>query len=527
MTLKSTFAETPVVGVVETFDRLIFKGYLPGFRYPGAVLGTLATLGQVFLKDWKAIIQPLSDELYAHLESMCHRTGRPFEYLESAHTHRDGDSKEKMAREIAARDRISSGLVCIFRVLEPCSSYDVRGNRKCHLLELVRRRRRCLHYYAYIIDPEFGWMHVRIQSWIPFTIQVYVNGREWLCRQLDKNGSKYLRSKNKIIKVSDLNILQKQCKRLERMNWSRKLNIWAKCFNPLIQKFPGPDGKRGYFWVTDQCEYATDLLLKDRKSVDKVLPDIKRHAHTVLSVRDCYRFLGKRESSGEAVVDLQQRPEGWRGKFRLGRNSVKIYDHANIIRIETTINNPSAFTTIRKPLLAKMATKTTKRSKVQKTKRTPIRKGVQDFWLLAKIGSGANRRMIDSFDNIRPTRQAIEHLDRLSKPRLKRGKHTPRLNPTSAETIDLFKAVAAGEGTLRGFTNGEIQHRLYPKPATGEKEQRRRTCQICRRLATLRGHGLIAKISGTRRYRLTPNGRATITAAIRFHDCDFSALHAA
>jgi hypothetical protein len=44
---------------------------------------------------------------------------------------------------------------------------------------------RCLHIYFYVIDPEFGFMHVRVQTWIPYTVQVYVNGREWLTRQVE------------------------------------------------------------------------------------------------------------------------------------------------------------------------------------------------------------------------------------------------------------------------------------------------------------------------------------------------------
>jgi hypothetical protein len=36
---------------------------------------------------------------------------------------------------------------------------------------------KCLHFYFYFVDPEFGLMHVRLQSWLPYEIQVYVNGR--------------------------------------------------------------------------------------------------------------------------------------------------------------------------------------------------------------------------------------------------------------------------------------------------------------------------------------------------------------
>jgi hypothetical protein len=30
---------------------------------------------------------------------------------------------------------------------------------------------------VYLIDPDFGFMHIRIQGWIPYDIQVYINGR--------------------------------------------------------------------------------------------------------------------------------------------------------------------------------------------------------------------------------------------------------------------------------------------------------------------------------------------------------------
>jgi len=34
-------------------------------------------------------------------------------------------------------------------------------------------------------------MHVRLQTWFPLQIQVYVNGHEWLARKLKKNGIRY------------------------------------------------------------------------------------------------------------------------------------------------------------------------------------------------------------------------------------------------------------------------------------------------------------------------------------------------
>jgi hypothetical protein len=104
-------------------------------------------------------------------------------------THRSGTSKE--ARAIAEHDGVMEGLVCVLSVVEPCQSFVVTPNRQTRRLEVVRRRRKRLHYYLYRIDPEFGWMHVQLQTWAPYEMQIYVNGWEWLARQMDQAGIGY------------------------------------------------------------------------------------------------------------------------------------------------------------------------------------------------------------------------------------------------------------------------------------------------------------------------------------------------
>jgi hypothetical protein len=92
-------------------------------------------------------------------------------------------------------------------------------NRQTRRLEVVRRPRKCLHYYLYRIDPEFGWMHVRLQTWAPYEMQIYVNGREWLARQMDQAGIGYRRSDNKITAVDDFGPITALCERFAHTDW--------------------------------------------------------------------------------------------------------------------------------------------------------------------------------------------------------------------------------------------------------------------------------------------------------------------
>mgnify|MGYP001592979218 CR=1 FL=1 len=88
--------------------------------------------------------QNVLPQLKAHIEGMAQAAGRPLQYLTSSK-----DSKEDLARKIAERDGITDGLVCVFSVLETCMAFDVRGNYQTHKKEVVRRQRKCLHYYFY------------------------------------------------------------------------------------------------------------------------------------------------------------------------------------------------------------------------------------------------------------------------------------------------------------------------------------------------------------------------------------------
>ena len=46
------------------------------------------------------------------------------------------------------------------------------------------------------MHEELGFLHLRLQTWFPFLVQVCVNGREWLGRQMDKAGIAYRREES-------------------------------------------------------------------------------------------------------------------------------------------------------------------------------------------------------------------------------------------------------------------------------------------------------------------------------------------
>ena len=61
-------------------------------------------------------------------------------------------------------------------------------------LAFVRRPQRVL--YDYFLDPEFGRVYVRIETWFPYTVQIYVNGHDWLAQQLARKRAAFVQHDN-------------------------------------------------------------------------------------------------------------------------------------------------------------------------------------------------------------------------------------------------------------------------------------------------------------------------------------------
>jgi hypothetical protein len=497
-----------ILGTLSTFDRLVFKGHLTQFFPEGRFSMFLARQG-VLLKEFKPYVQRITDELKAHALRMAEEAGRPFMYLASATTKRQGSSKEDLAREIAERDGIREGLVCVFSVLEPCRSFTVQGNRATKRLEVVRKARKCLHFYFYFIDPEFGLMHVRLQSWFPFEIQVWINGREWLAQELDRRGIGYERLGNTFLGIDDLAQAERICEQFARRRWPRVLNALARRVNPMLAVIRRARFG-GYYWVVDQAEYATDVMFRDRRTLEAIYPSLVEHATTAFGADDILRFLGRKlhgNFRGEATSDLKRRTEGWRIKHRMKQNSLKMYDKGSVLRVETTINNPREFRVLRV---------LTDRRGRRSRRWAPMNKGVANLWRFAQVALQANTRYLEALAYVQPKGEAIDELDGLCRSRVVRGTRYARFNPVEADTCALFEAVLHGDHTIRGFRNRDLQSHLYSSPPRSKHERRRRSEHTSRKIAKLRGHGLVRKVKDSRLYRPTPRGLRLMTAAVQY-----------
>jgi len=234
---------------------------------------------------------------------------------------------------------VEEGLICTLSTVEYCSTLQP-VKQEDGKLALTNVNRKCKYYYFYFQDEEFGFMHVKLQTWFPFQIQVYLNGRELMRNVFEKNGITYSMYDNSFSELSDVKKAQELADRFDSKKLCRELDHFAYRINPYLNTITNSFGQ-GYLWCVDQCEYATDVMFKSREALEDIYPSLVEHTFYDFKCTDVFSFLGRKLSNkfqGEDVSDYRKRPEGWRVKHRMKSNSIKMYDKCNCLRIEMTIN---------------------------------------------------------------------------------------------------------------------------------------------------------------------------------------------
>jgi hypothetical protein len=354
------------------------------------------------------------------------------------------------------------------------------------------------------MHKDFGLMHVRLQTWFPFNMRMCLNGRSWLARQMDAAGIGYTQRDNCFTRIDDVDAAQKLFDEQLSSNWPSLLNTLAVATSPAQSRLlTFHNQPLEYYWSVDQSEWATDIMFRNARSLALVYPILVRQGVLTLGAADVLRFLGKkldgRLTAASATTDLKERPEGLRLKHSVDANSVKMYDkEQTVLRIETTINNPSDFKVYRGT-----------ESEPQKKKWRQLRKGVADLHRRAQVSHAANERYLSHLAKVECPQTVGQALAPLCRSITREGRKHRGLRPWSDDAA-LLAAVANGDHAINGFRNADIRQRLFG--ADGDQTtRRRRSGQISRRLALLRAHGLIRRVNKTRRWVLTEAGKLATT----------------
>ncbi len=490
MTLLTERYAPQIAGVLSCYDRIIITGTLPGVGFPEGMARHLR-LHDVRLFDYPHFVEPLRDQIREQAERVARDHGLAIEFIRSAHAFR----KEDRIRAILQQRGEQPGLVHIFSAMEPCPAFTPWHDKASGRTTLRYKDGKCLHYYCYFIDPEFGLCYRRVPTWAPFRLQFYCNGHHWLAAQLRQAGIAFQPLDNSFRSIADFPQAQALADAFPIERLHRALDGFAAQYCPVGEQFGS-----SYYWSIMQLEYATDLVFHRQADLHPLYDTLVRTAIHAVKPDNVATFLGRKLTGAyrdELGHDFHTRVEGTRIKHQMGPVSIKLYDKQGLVlRIETTANDVTFF---RHHRMVEHRDGTTE------MKLAPMQKTISSLAPLRDLLLAANRRYLAFLSDLDDPAAGVQQVEQLAEPVRQDQRSYRGFNLFSADHLALFTALARGEWAISGFRNAALR-RILPDQ-TGP--------QLSRLLKRLHLPGLIKKVGRTYKYYLTDTGRRVALTALK------------
>jgi hypothetical protein len=166
---------------LESLDRLYLNGYVPHLQHGAGLVRFLSQhRGQPIASP--ALLGHITGQFVASLRDFARCQDIPL------FPFRHKESKDQRAHQLRARRGVRDGVVFIGVAQEKAYAFSARrlpGKRA--VFEFTRNKSVLPnYYYFYLDDAEWGESFLKVCSYAPWGLKLYLNGHEWLKRQLAK-----------------------------------------------------------------------------------------------------------------------------------------------------------------------------------------------------------------------------------------------------------------------------------------------------------------------------------------------------
>lgn len=480
-------------GVSSCYDRIVITGSLQPLCYAQGMTHYLYQQG-IRIFDYPKFAEPLRERIRENAEALAEANGVKIEFIR-----KKDFRKENRIQKILKERGEQPGLVHIFGAMEACSSYRPWHDKATGKTYLKPASSKCMTYYFYFMDQQLGLCYLRVPTWCPFRLQFYFNGHNWLANKLKESGITYQILDNAFVHIADYAAANQLANEFDVDSLHLRLDEFAREYCPVVT-----DLSLTYYWSIMQTEYATDLVFKNRETLQAFYPHLLEILTHAVKPADIATFLGRKLNGnyqGEMGNRFNKRWLGTRIKHQMGPLSIKMYDKFRfILRIETTVNNVSFFQHYRQ--VQHRDGSTTMRW-------APMKKTIHSLPALHEALLAANQRYLKFISAIATPEVGVEKLHKLAETKVENQHRHKGFNLFSEEDTCLFRSLLQGEFFISGFTNKQLRNQYLPDKSAS---------QITRLLKRLRVHGVIKKVGKRYKYYLTDFGRQAAVMALKLRE---------
>ena len=331
---------------LQCLDRLYLHGYLAQLQVGGQVIQFLKHRG--FPVPSPACLQQIGDAFRRRVASFAEANHIPVVPLKAAD--RNIEVMQPYLDKAAATGR--SQVAAIGVAQEPQRVLIARQRDtdpgKCPQFSFDKKDRRVTVYYFYLWDASFGPAFIKVCTYCPWPMKIWVNGHEWAKQQARKIGFAFTELSNGFAWAEDPAVLQRICDALQAGTITVFFQRW-------LSRLPLPlgaaDQQAGYWWELSMAQVEVSRTIVFTQP---------RHARAFFEALVTDNLdLGRPDTIeivfGRRIITGKQRATQGTFKTKVITRGTEVtinafYRHSRIkqylkdgraLRIETVINSPT------------------------------------------------------------------------------------------------------------------------------------------------------------------------------------------
>lgn len=461
-------------------DRIYVNGYVPTLQTPGQLC--------YFLHDHRgnpipspALLKPMHDRFVADIKRFSQEHHAPLVELQR------GERKDDIANRRRAQFKAPEGVVFIGHAQERANSFKGKklvGPHGGVHFDFTRQPVFVNHYYFYLQDQRWGPAFLKIGSYLPFPIKLCLNGHEWVKQRLREERIPFESLDNGFLSCADPERLQEISDSLGAADIQDFLDRWSKNLPwPLLptDRAAGFDHKLALWQLEVSLTQIFDKPLQGRLFFDAVIADnldLGRPDRVSLLFREStvgrppnpppFGYRTRVITHGvDPSLHVTYKKSELKQYFKLGRGG----------RVELTVNDPNDF---------------------------GANKSLENFDYLRKVGATVDRKLLELERIGQNCALSQESFDRLQRPTVEQEQRTSALRFGDPRAMALLQAIAHFALVAADFRNRDLRAKVAA--LIGIPVDDYTPGKMTYDLRRLRLKGLVVRVEGTHRYRVTTYG---------------------
>lgn len=448
----------------DCLDRIKIRGYILYIQDPGGIVNYLKNFRK--LTATKETFKMITQLLIKNIEKYAKENNIPI--IES----NNHENKLKLASKHLKQNK--EGIFCIIKSQENSTCFGTYQNKNKTHTTITKVHRLVNSYYLYLTDAEFGLSYIKICSYLPFNVEIYLNGHNYIEQQLKKRDIKYKKIDNCFSYVSDLKDFNKICQAITDKKISSFCDKWLYKFVDYFRPFERGMGYR-YRYFISQLEYCNNIVFRKRSYLNQLFTKIidnNKHIGRPDTIKTVFKKNMTKRTKGILNRSILQTGEKPCVKSWYKSCYIKQYNKKGIVlRTETCLNN---------------------------TRDLYINKSINNLDYVIDVCDNINKRYLKCLDEISLKEIGKNTLENISKTTVKGKKRIAGIKLENKRIMGVIKAVHKNGFLINGFTNEELRSEV--KRLLDLSNEEYGAVKMKYDIDKLIAKGLIKKVVGKNRY---------------------------